>query len=364
MPTWIVPPSTAPRRTATLAAGLLLAALAPGAATAAEDDAGGAPSAFTVEDPRITESSGIQASRRHPGVYWTHNDQDPAGPNLYAVDSATGQTVATVTLSGVEGRDLEAISIGPDGDLYVGDIGDNLDGGWPEVWIYRLPEPAELADATVTPTVYPVTYADGPRDAEALMVHPETGRVYVVSKKQDGTGALYAAPGELSTEGVNTLERVADIGLWTTDGAFSPDGTRLVLRGYFAARVYRWEDDGPVPIERSVFPPVQQQGESVTFAPDGRTLMFGTEGAGSEVEPVELSGDLLPVAAGAEEDGVDEGRDGTGGENAASSDGGDGADADDSGLLTRGAVLVGLGVVAVLGLRRLLRGGGGRRRGA
>ncbi|MFD5316000.1 hypothetical protein [Streptomyces sp. NPDC127098] len=358
MPTLTVPPVTAPRRAVSLAAGLLLTALTPGIAVAAEDDAGVPPSAFTIEDPRITESSGLQASRRHPGVYWTHNDQDAAGPNVYAVDSATGQTVATVTLSGVEGRDLEAISIGPDGDLWVGDIGDNFDGGWSEVWLYRFPEPAELADATVTPTVYPVTYADGPRDAEALMVHPETGRVYVVSKKQDGTGALYAAPGELSTEGVTTLERVADIGLWATDGAFSPDGTRLVLRGYFAARIYRWEDDAPVPVERSVFPPVQQQGESVTFAPDGRTLMFGTEGAGSEVEPVELSGDLLPDAAGAEPDAAEEGRDDAGGGDAATDEGDDGAE---SGLLTRGAVLVGLGVVALLGLRRLLRGGGRRR---
>ena len=31
---------------------------------------------FTIKDPRITESSGLAASRQHPGVYWTHNDSD------------------------------------------------------------------------------------------------------------------------------------------------------------------------------------------------------------------------------------------------------------------------------------------------
>lgn len=31
---------------------------------------------FTIEDSRVTESSGLAASRAHPGIYWTHNDQD------------------------------------------------------------------------------------------------------------------------------------------------------------------------------------------------------------------------------------------------------------------------------------------------
>ena len=107
---------------------------------------------FTIEDPRITESSGLAASRIHPGVYWTHNDSDD-GPYVYAVDSRTGKTVATITMQGVgEPRDVEAISLGPDGNLYVGDIGDNLDGSWDHVWIYRFPEPKRLADdQTVAP---------------------------------------------------------------------------------------------------------------------------------------------------------------------------------------------------------------------
>jgi hypothetical protein len=96
--------------------------------------------AFTITDPRITEASGLAASRQHPGVYWTHNDSSD-GPYVYAVDSATGKTVARVAMRGIDPRDVEAVSLGPDGDLYVGDIGDNLGGAWKEVWIYRFPEP-------------------------------------------------------------------------------------------------------------------------------------------------------------------------------------------------------------------------------
>lgn len=239
-------------RTTRLPAVLLAAACAT-ATTAVAVGAGatfGAPSAhaadpggqaFAIGDPRITESSGLAASRQHPGVYWTHNDSDD-GPYVYAIDSQ-GRTVATVTLRGVEPRDVEAISLGPDGRLYVGDLGDNLGGKWPEVWIYAFAEPAELHDQTVEVTRYKVRYEDGPRDAEALMVHPVTGRAYIASKKQGG-GGLYQGPEKLSPTGVNTFRRIADAP-WTTDGAFSPDGTRLVLRGYFSATLYRWKDGAP-----------------------------------------------------------------------------------------------------------------------
>ncbi|MFF2043417.1 hypothetical protein ACFVVX_23650 [Kitasatospora sp. NPDC058170] len=274
-------------------AALLLACLATAATTLtvapparAADPAG---QLFTIGDPRITESSGLAASRSHPGVYWTHNDSDD-GPYVYAVDSQ-GRTVATVTLRGVEPRDVEAISLGPDGRLYLGDIGDNLGGKWPEVWIYAFAEPAELRDQTVDAVRYRVRYEDGPRDAEALMVHPVTGRAYIASKKQGG-GGLYQGPEKLSASGINTFRRVADVP-WITDGAFSPDGTRLVLRGYLGATLYRWQGDAPVkPAPLSA--PWQGQGESVTFSADGRAVLYGAEGKNSPVWREPLDNDQLP----------------------------------------------------------------------
>ncbi|MFP8961543.1 hypothetical protein ACLIYP_13435 [Streptomyces nanhaiensis] len=256
--------------------------------------AGPASDGFTIEDERITESSGLAAGRAHPGVYWTHNDSDD-GPYVYAIDGRTGETVATVTLTGVSPRDVEAVSVGPDGDVYVGDIGDNFGGRWPEVWIYRFAEPERLADQAVEVTRHTVRYADGPRDAESLAVHPVTGRVYIVSKHEDG-GALYAGPEELPASGAATFTRVADIDLWATDAAFSPDGTRLAVRGYFGGTMYAWEDDRPRELGRLTVP-VQRQGESVTFTPDGRTLLYGTEGERSPVQPMPLTEDQLPESA-------------------------------------------------------------------
>lgn len=246
------------------------------------------PRAFTIEDPRITESSGLAASHAHPGIYWTHNDSDD-GPYLYAVDSRTGKTVATVTMSGVgRPRDVEAISMGPGNTLYVGDIGDNTGGGWSHVWIYRLPEPKELHDQTVRATQYTVTYADGPRDAEALMVHPKTGRVYIVDKNEDG-GHLYAGPATLSPSGTNVFQRVAPVGLWVTDGTFSPDGEQFAVRGYFGGILYDWRGGHPKR-KATLTVPMQGQGESITYTTDGSALMYGSEGVRSQVVPGRLPG--------------------------------------------------------------------------
>ncbi|OEV11194.1 hypothetical protein AN218_14090 [Streptomyces nanshensis] len=307
------------------------------------------PGSFRIKDPRITESSGLAASRRHKGVYWTHNDSDD-GPYVYAVDSRTGRTVATVTLRGIDPRDVEAISIGPGGQIYVGDIGDNLGGGWSEVWIYRFTEPERLRDVTVTPTRYTVRYADGPRDAESLMVHPKTGRVYIASKSQERKGGIYAGPERLSPSGVNVFRRIARTEIWATDGAFSPDGTRLVLRGYFGGGMYRWRDGKPEALDTPVSVPMAGQGESVTFTPDGRTLMCGSEGKGSTVDPLELEGELLPDSVPADERKADGGAGAAGGD---ASGGGDGK-LDEKEVVLGGAVIAGA-VVLWTAVRRLFR---------
>ncbi|MEV0223680.1 WD40 repeat domain-containing protein [Streptomyces sp. NPDC050704] len=329
------------RRSLAFLFGALLAGVLAAPAVAADADGSEGADGFTIKDPRITESSGLVASRAHPGVYWTHNDSDD-GAFLYAVDSRTGETVATVTMSGVGApRDVEAISIGPDGNLYVGDIGDNLGGTWDHVWIYELPEPKQLKDQTIRATQYDVKYADGARDAEALMVHPKTGRVYIASKNEDG-GGLYEGPAQLSTSGTNTFKRIDDIDLWVTDGAFSPDGKQLAVRGYFGGIAYEW-NGGKLKKQGRLSVPLQGQGESVTYTPDGSTLLYGSEGGESSVEAgnVPGGGGKSPSEGGGSAAGDDGG------------DGGDGPNAD----FKMGAIALAVALAVVFGLKRLLRRG-------
>ncbi|MEU0656461.1 WD40 repeat domain-containing protein [Streptomyces albogriseolus] len=322
-----------------LAAALLTAALAV-PVSAADNDGGD--EGFTINDPRVTESSGLAASRQHPGVYWTHNDSDD-GPHLYAVDGSTGDTVARLTLTGIgTPRDVEAISVGPGDRLFVADVGDNLGGTWPYVWIYELPEPERLQDATVQATQYVVKYVDGPRDAEAMVVHPKTGRVYLIDKHEDG-GHLYEGPEKLSPEGDNVFRPIAPVELWTTDAALSPDGQDLAVRGYFGGIHYAW-NGGKLERKGRLSVPLQGQGESVTYSADGSRLLFGSEG--------EQSGVVSRPAPGAAEGGASGGAGSRADGGGSASGGGNGAS-----VKVGGAVVVAVVVAALFGLGRRRRRG-------
>ncbi|MET7681514.1 WD40 repeat domain-containing protein [Streptomyces sp. NPDC005423] len=328
-----------------LGAGFLVGALVLPAAAAvavAADGGGTGDQGFTIKDPRITESSGLAASRLHPGIYWTHNDSG-AGAYLYAVDSATGKTVATVTFTGVgTPRDVEAVSIGPGNEIYLGDIGDNLDGTWPYVWIYKLPEPKILKDQTIRATQYVVKYSDGARNAESLMVHPKTGRVYIIDKKEDG-GHLFEGPAHLSTSGANIFRPIAPVDLWATDAAFSPNGRQLAVRGYFGGIYYDW-NGGKIKRGGRLDVPLQGQGESVSYSVDGTKLLYGSEGADS---PVQAKG--APAGSGSAKSPTG------GGSSASGAGAGAGGGGVSSGTLKVGALAVLIVCGAVFGARKLTR---------
>lgn len=102
-------------------------------------------------DTRIAEPSGLAASRINTGVFWTHNDSGDAA-TLYAV-TADGQVLARYLVERAGAIDWEAITVGDDGYLYVGDIGNNVNDRR-DLVVYRVAEP----------TVEPVAPGGGPRD--------------------------------------------------------------------------------------------------------------------------------------------------------------------------------------------------------
>ena len=89
----------------------------------------------------VPEASGIVKSRRHPGVFWVHNDSGNP-PSLFAI-RADGRIVREFRLE-IPNIDWEDIAIDDQGHLYIGDIGNNL-GALPARAIYRIdePDPAE-----------------------------------------------------------------------------------------------------------------------------------------------------------------------------------------------------------------------------
>ncbi|MFI6295796.1 hypothetical protein ACIBEJ_29655 [Nonomuraea sp. NPDC050790] len=262
---------------------VLACALPAAPAMAAADEA--EEKLFTFRDARITESSGLAVSPTHDGIYYTHNDS-AAAPQFFAVDGA-GRTKAAFRVSGAQARDWEAMAASKDpatgrGVLWFADIGDNLDGAWPDISIYKVMEPATLRGATVPAVRYRFRYADGARNAEGIMVHPRTGRLSVVSK--EFSGAVYQAPLKLRTGRVNILRKVAAAPMMATDAAYAPDGSSYVVRTYFSATLYRPSGDV---ITKVSMPPLDQA-ESIAYTGDGRALLTGSEGARSPLYRVPL----------------------------------------------------------------------------
>ncbi len=227
----------------------------------------------TLSDTRISESSGLARSTYDRQVLWTHNDSGDSA-RVFGVDES-GSTRSVLKLSRTRNTDFEDIASGPDHTLWIADIGDD---SWNrgDVQIYRIQEPSKLKNDTVAATRYDFTYADGARNAETVLVHPETGRVYVVSRDRANPG-FYAAPERLSTRRANVLTRVADAPADVTGGTFTPDGEGIVLTS--STSLYTMGSAGSTVLDR---PSLRESG-SVEVTADGRTILFGHEGRSSKV---------------------------------------------------------------------------------
>lgn len=227
-------------------------------------------------DDAVVESSGLARSTYDRDLLWTHNDSGDTA-RIFGVDR-DGSTVARLGLTGAAARDWEDIATGPDHTLWIGDIGDNSRSR-STISVYKIAEPPLLQSGSVAATRYTFSYPEGPHDAEGLMVHPGTGRLYVVSKVRGG-GDIYRAPSELSTSSTNRLTRVASAPPIVTGASFAPDGSSFVLVNYGSAYVYRDISATPVKVTKVNS---GSQGESVEVNRAGTGMYLGQEGADSPV---------------------------------------------------------------------------------
>lgn len=278
---------------------------------------------FRFKDVRITESSGVVASSMQDKLLFTHNDSGDTA-RFFAVDSF-GCTLATYTVKGAGAIDWEDMARGPDdagrSSLYFGDIGDNLHQRTDGISVYRMAEPrvdmsrsrrtcARGRTAVITKwTRFDLSYPDIPQDAEALLVHPRTGQLFVVTKTYLGFSNVYAAPDPLDARNANVLERVATIVFPASDadptvnppfgaigrvnatgGEIAPKADRVVVRTYTDA--WEWTvPDGDIAAAFSAEPlrvviPTTMQGEAIAYTRGGRSLVTTSEGLNAPVHLV------------------------------------------------------------------------------
>jgi hypothetical protein len=179
--------------------------------------------------------------------------------------------------------------------LYVADIGDNATNR-SEIQVHRVPEPAVVPGAPTSlggVETLRLRYPAGARNAESLLVDPDTGELVIITKTASGGPAtVYRAPGGLAAGSLTTLTEVATLGLpagsthVVTAADLSPDGSQLAVRTYAQVLLWRRTAGTPVWAPLATFPcpgpaPAEVKGEAITFHPDGRGYLTFTEGTSS-----------------------------------------------------------------------------------
>ena len=225
-----------------------------------------------ISDPRIKESSGVIASRRYPGVFWTHNDGGgPKKQVLYGIDRE-GKTRAAFQVTGAMFHDWEDIAIDDAGHLYLGDIGNN-DSKKDMLAVYEIDEPdPTLGTGSVSPKRgWKLKFPNAPFDCESLFIWKDYG--YVISKVFDHARAQVFRFPLATTDQPLTLELVATTKIESpvTGADISADGNLLGLVSKAGAYVFRI--DGDVARVNDVEPHhtelKDQHIEGCCFVPDG-----------------------------------------------------------------------------------------------
>ncbi|ANY08427.1 hypothetical protein AFB00_21550 [Pseudonocardia sp. HH130630-07] len=299
----------------------------------------------STTDPQVAELSGLVVDGPADG---------PARLRIIVDGGGTGEVVTVDPVScaplevrdtGIAVTDVEDLGLAPDGTLWLADTGDNR-GERDTVRLVEVPStgPARAHD---------LRYADGPRDAEAVLV-ADDGVPLIVEKRTGAAGVFRPDRPLDGGPGPVVLERVAEVVLpysatgggplgrggtrTVTGGAVSPadapDGRAAALRTYTDAWLFPLPagrvtgDDLVAALQTSPLPvplPDEAQGEALALDRGG-TLLSGTEARGTapagirtaagavaaatapdapvvappaQAPPVRTFPDWLPAAAGA-----------------------------------------------------------------
>ncbi|WP_345213209.1 hypothetical protein [Mucilaginibacter gynuensis] len=254
-----------------------------------------------LQSKHTAEISGITASGISKDIFYIHNDSGDTS-RFFAI-TPTGELKSTINFTWSKGvvHDCEDIATGPGpvkgkNYIYLGDIGDN-GGTRSQISVYRileLPTFATTPETHTQATTLHLTYPDGPKDAEAMMVDPVDKLLYIVSKRHDSV-SVYSTPLSFKTHDSVVLHKKATLffpGLkpfkWITAGSISKDGQKILLKSY--EKVYYWHRKPGEAIwqalKRKPLEPAYQaerQGEAIGFTLDGSSYYTTSEGVFSPI---------------------------------------------------------------------------------
>jgi len=181
--------------------------------------------------PIANESSGI--ARTGKGTFWTHNDSG-GKPELYEIDS-TGKLLSTKVIPNSENTDWEDLTEDENGNIYIGDFGNNGNTRH-SLTVYKVP-PAGAETEKIT-----FQYADQKQfppskdqlnfDCEAFFYHRD--KLYLFSKNRSPKNKyvkLYELPAQKGNYSITPIDSI-EIKTQVTSADISPDGKTFALLTY------------------------------------------------------------------------------------------------------------------------------------
>jgi hypothetical protein len=187
-----------------------------------------------VLPPDFVEVSGMCIAS--PDSIWWHNDGGDR-PRLLLSDGR-GKVLQRIALPSIQNRDWEDISSDPQGYLYLGDFGNNLNRRQ-DLRIYRYHPGTRQLDSIVfsypDQRSFPPPLAQWNFDAEALLWFRDS--LHIFSKNRMGAGNYYTKHYVLPAQPGQHLALLRDSLLLpkrvVTAAAISPSGEQIALLSYF-----------------------------------------------------------------------------------------------------------------------------------
>ncbi len=233
---------------------------------------------------KLEEVSGMAFSHVHPNLMYMHTDS--GGESAVYMFDTLGNELGKIELTGVNNRDWEDIAVGPGPDgksyIYVAEIGDNL-AVHDQIRIFRIPEPQSIEkESSVKPEVLKLTYPDGAKDAETLMVDPTNGELIIISKRNK-KNTVYSISNEFFGSEEKELILCGELEFTgSVAGDIAMDGSKILVKSYL--EVYYWERESgdsiwetlkKEPMKLPYIP--EPQGEAIGFQQDGKAYFTISE---------------------------------------------------------------------------------------
>ena len=197
-----------------------------------------------IVNPRLSESSGVVASRQFPGVFWSHTDGGgPKKQYLFAMD-AEGDSLGEFFIGDALITDWEDIAIDDQKHLFIADTGNN-DLRRAEVLVHELDEPAPKSELRfISPRrSWRLRWPGEVFDCESLFIWQ--GHGYLVTKVfKDARAQIFRFPlTDAKDPLVLDLVATTKIESPVTGADISPDGRLLALVAKSGAFLYRIDGD-------------------------------------------------------------------------------------------------------------------------